>query len=296
MWAAAAGQLQVPGTELLISGATAAAVAQALLHHWSAKKLGWVLHAPRQAAAAALDSFLAASPRLKAWVAEAAAAAEAGDGAATLAGRRRPFAVPKRADDAMVGVGWWCRPWVLGKENLRRTCPQPLPSTPTGAISCRPLCSPAQARGKLHKAALQFALEGSAVDVLKAALVSTAAALAGLGTQAGGGGQRVAGGVPARRPEPEPERPSVALVLGHSLVLCLPGAFIAAAHGGDAGAAAAAVAGAVQRGLARLRVGRAQLAAPLPAAFTAGRTLHLLDQLPVAPAAVEVNGAPAAQP
>lgn len=112
VWAAAAGQLQVPGTELLISGATAAAVGQALVHHWSANKLGWVLQAPRQAAAAALDSFLAAFPRLGAWLAEAAAAAEAGKGAATLAGRQRAFAVPKRADDAMVGWGGCVAVWV----------------------------------------------------------------------------------------------------------------------------------------------------------------------------------------
>lgn len=109
VWAAAAGQLRVPGTELLISGATAAAVSQVLLHRWSAKKLGWVLQAPRQVAAAALESFLAAFPRLGAWLAQAAAAAEAGKGAATLAGRQRAFAVPNRADDAMVGwagEGW----------------------------------------------------------------------------------------------------------------------------------------------------------------------------------------------
>ena len=110
VWAAAAGQLRVPGTELLISGATAAAVSQALLHQWSAKKLGWVLQAPRQVAAAALESFLAAFPRLGGWLAQAAAAAEAGKGAATLAGRRRAFAVPKRADDAMVGwAGEGCK-------------------------------------------------------------------------------------------------------------------------------------------------------------------------------------------
>lgn len=161
-----------------------------------------------------------------------------------------------------------------------------VPPSPSIVHPSTHLSWPVQARSKLHKAALQFALEGSAADVLKAALVSTAAALKGLGARAGG--------VQAARPEPE--QPGVALVLGHSLVLHLPGAFIAAAHCGDASAAAAAVAGVVQRSLACVRVGCGQLAAPLPAAFTASRTLHPLDQLPVAPAAVRVQGMAAAQP
>lgn len=147
-----------------------------------------------------------------------------------------------------------------------------------------------QARGKLHKAALQFALEGSATDVIKAALASTAAALASLDAQAGStGAQRTTGRAQMR----QPEWPEVVLVLGHSLVVHLPGQYIAAAHGGDGGAAAATVAGAVQRALSHLRVGPARLAAPLAAAFTAGRTLYLLDQMPVAPAAAGQAGAAA---
>lgn len=145
-----------------------------------------------------------------------------------------------------------------------------------------------QARGKLHKAALQFALEGSAIDLLKAALASTAAALASLDARAGSSGGRsgpaqiAAGRLQAQQ---QPEWPEVVLVLGHSLVVHLPGQYITGAHGGDGGAAAAAVAGAVQGALGRMRVGRAQLAAPPAAVFTAGRTLHLLDQVLVAPTA-----------
>ena len=117
-------------------------------------------------------------------------------------------------------------------------------------------------------------------DVLKAALASIAAALAGLPALVDGSSDQRAA---ARTPRTE--RPEVVLVLGHSLVVHLPGQYIAAAHGSDGGTAAAAVAGAVQQALAHLCVGRTKLAAPPVAAFTAGRTLHLLDQAPVAPAA-----------
>lgn len=76
------------------------------------------------------------------------------------------------------------------------------------------------------------------------------------------------------------------MALGHTLVVCLPGSFVLATHGGSADAAAAAVAGAVQRGLASLPVGTALLTAPPGAAVTAGRSLHWLDQRPVAPGAL----------
>ena len=113
-WAAAAGQLHVPGSgspggaggpaqrPLLICAATAEAVALSLVHSWSSSRLGRALRCTRQAAAAAAESFLAAFPQLAAWLAQAAAGAEAACCAATLAGRQRQFAALKRADDVMV--------------------------------------------------------------------------------------------------------------------------------------------------------------------------------------------------
>lgn len=151
-----------------------------------------------------------------------------------------------------------------------------------------------QARGKLHKVALQFALEGSVTDLLKAALAATGAALAGLSAPAGSGAG--AGGAlrePRRADAASSQRPELVLVLGHSLVVHLPCQYIAAAHASDTSAAAAAVAGAVQQALSRMCVGRAKLAAAPAAVFTAGRTLHPIDQVPVAPAAVQSESQPA---
>jgi hypothetical protein len=119
-WAAAAGQLEVPGSRgagsggaagggqppLLISGGTAEAVVQCLVKGWSSRKLGHLLCCARQAAAAAVDSFLAAFPQLQAWLGQATAAAEAACCAVTLAGRQRQCAPLKRADDAMVRGVW----------------------------------------------------------------------------------------------------------------------------------------------------------------------------------------------
>lgn len=140
----------------------------------------------------------------------------------------------------------------------------------TAAWAARRLCL--QARGKLHKAILQHILGGSVADTLKAALVSTQAALAGLQPDAcaeeGRPRAETAGG------------PGLALVLGHTLILHLPGSWAARCGGGDE--AAAAVAAAVLPGLRSLYVGRAALAAPLGARLTSGPTLHLLDQRPVA--------------
>lgn len=115
-WAAAAGRLDVPGTgnagtgqpPVLVSDTVAEAVAHALVHGWSAKKLGWVLRCSREAAGEVLDSFLAAFPQLKAWLAEAAARGEAACSAATLAGRRRTFPALQRADDVLVSAGCGC--------------------------------------------------------------------------------------------------------------------------------------------------------------------------------------------
>jgi hypothetical protein len=145
-------------------------------------------------------------------------------------------------------------------------------------------------------------------DVLKAALVSTQAALNSLasstasaaaaatdtsagGAQTGAGGAAVAASAAAlattgaslqrglQQQAPQ-EPPEVMAVMGQTLVLHLPPAFIAALGGPQAAARAAAAA--VQGGLQGLYVGRAQLAAPLGASFTAGRTLHPLELLPVA--------------
>lgn len=111
-WAAAAGRLDVPGTgnaaagqaPVLVGEAVAEAAAHALVHGWSAKKLGWALRCSKEAAGQVLDSFLAAFPRLRAWLAVAAAQAEAACSAATLGGRQRSFPALQRANDALVGA------------------------------------------------------------------------------------------------------------------------------------------------------------------------------------------------
>lgn len=282
-WAAAAGQLEVPGSgggggsrqpALLIRGALVAAVVQCLAHGWSPKKLGWVLRCSRHAAAHAVDAFLSTFPRVRAWLGEAAAAAEAACCAATLAGRQRQFPAPKSAVDAMVRVAAASLPL------LRACAGGSLAASAAAAGRCdwgceakawAASCAPLQARGKLHKAILQHILGGSVADTLKAALVSTQAALAALGplrSGDGGAGADAMGG------------PGVALALGHSLVLHLPGSWVARWSGSDDAAAAAAAA--VLPGLRSLYVGRVALAAPLGARLTAGPTLHLFDQRPVA--------------
>lgn len=144
------------------------------------------------------------------------------------------------------------------------------------AVDWPPVVHLLQGRGKLHKAILVHVLGGSLADVMKAAVVSTHAALAGLGPSCGPRGDS-----PGAQ---QPQGPQVALVLGHSIVLHLPSAFLAA-HGGSPGAASAAVGAAVLPGLRSLYVGRATLSVPLGARLMAGPSLHLFDQQPTPPAA-----------
>jgi hypothetical protein len=123
-WAAAARQLEVPGSgggggaggdasghqpAVIICAGTTEAAVLCLVHGWSTKRLAAKLQCSKQAATAVLDSLLAAFPLLKTWLSEAAAAGEAACCAATLAGRQRQFAALKRADDAMVSE------WVAGR-------------------------------------------------------------------------------------------------------------------------------------------------------------------------------------
>ena len=286
-WAAAAGQVEVPGAgnggdaggalgppPLLITAGVATAVARCLAHSWSSKKLGWLLCCPRHAAAAAVESFLAAFPRLKAYLAEAAAAAEAACCAATLAGRQQQFGALKRQEDAMVsGLPLCVSGLSVGAPSSQIAV---APVSCCTAVDWPPVVHLLQGRGKLHKAILVHVLGGSLADVMKAAVVSTHAALAGLGPSCGPRGDS-----PGAQ---QPQGPQVALVLGHSIVLHLPSAFLAA-HGGSPGAASAAVGAAVLPGLRSLYVGRATLSVPLGARLMAGPSLHLFDQQPTPPAA-----------
>ena len=287
VWAAATaaangGQLHVPATGVLVGAAAARAAVHALVHCWSPKKLGWVLQVPRQAASVVLDSFLAAFPRLAAWLAEAAAAGEAAHSAATLAGRHRSFAPLKRTDDAMVRRAWWqgllpCMGLLLPRAWSAHSSSPLSPSDPT-----------LQARGKLHKAIMQHILEGSVADVVKAAVVATHSALAAARAPAAGSGT-CSGGAPHQAPLQQRERPEVVLALGHSIVVRMPYSYIAAEHDGNAAAASTWVAAAVQRGLRHMRVGRALLAAPPTAVCTAGATLQHWDQRPVDTAAADAG-------
>lgn len=249
-----------------------------------------MLRVSKPGAAAVLDSFLSAFPRLQASLAEVAVSGEAACCAATLAGRQRQFSGLKRADDAMVRVGicsFVCMAECCQLLTLHPSCMAMtacLRLVPASAL-CREMLArlvqrpplprlhnfpspPApQGRGKLHKAILQHVLEGSVADVLRAALVSTRGALAAIPTTGAGQQQQQA---------QAQEKPEVVLVLGHSLVLRLPAACTATL--GGTGAAASAVAAAVERGLRSLYIGRALLAAPLAAVVTAGPSLHLWDQ------------------
>lgn len=267
-WAAAAGRLDVPGTgnpgagqpPVLVSEAVAEAVAHALVHGWTAKKLGWVLRCSKQAAGEVLDSFLAAFPEVKAWLAKAGTRGEAACSAATLGGRHRSFPALQRSDDAM-------------------------------------------GRGKLHKAILTHMLAGSLADVATAAFVACHAALCTLAAQpgsaaAGPGRDELAAPHGQEQAEQEQRQqqmqqqhhhqqahqaqqtPALVLAMGGSLVVHLPPAFLVS-HGDDADAAAAVVATSLQQALRALQVGSACLAAPLPVAFAAGRSLHPLGLRPV---------------
>ena len=289
-WAAAARQLEVPGSGggggagggaagqqpgVLICAGTAEAAVLCLVHGWSTKKLAGKLQCSKQAAAAVLDSLLAAFPLLKAWLGQAAAAGEASCCAATLTGRQRQFVALKRADDAMVsGLSSGLQPPSCAGCLCASTwtAHDSLPTLPLPLFHC---CFHPQGRGKLHRAILLHMLGGSLADVLKAALVCTHASLGAL--------PAASARAPPGSASSMQQRPEVALVLGHSIVVLLPPAFTAA-HSGGAAAAAGAVAAAVRRGLGSLYVGRAQLAAPPAAAITVGRTLHPLDQQPVGPA------------
>eukprot|EP00887_Chlorella_sp_A99_P004871 scaffold4.g4871.t1 len=107
-WAVAARQVAGGGggegqRPLLISERAAEAVAQALCHSWSAKRLGWVLRCSMAQAAAVNQSFLQAFPTLAAWVEAATRQAEEGGGAVTLAGRHRMLALPPQPDPMALG-------------------------------------------------------------------------------------------------------------------------------------------------------------------------------------------------
>lgn len=324
-WAAAAGRLDVPGTgnagagqpPVLVSEAVAEAVAHALVHGWTAKKLGWVLRCSKQAAGEVLDSFLAAFPEVKAWLAKAATRGEAACSAATLGGRQRSFPALQRSDDAMVRAGHRC----LSGRALRWAALPPssaIPCVPPSAwrlaalprvrvhhrwhIPWQVRCL--QGRGKLHKAILTHMLAGSLADVATAAFVACNAALCTLAAQPGSAAAAGPGrgelAAPHGQEQAEQEQrqqqmqqqqhhqqahqaqqtPALVLAMGGSLVVHLPPAFLVS-HGDDADAATAVIATSLQQALRALQVGSACLAAPLPVAFAAGRSLHPLGLRPV---------------